>query len=198
MQEEIDKLQRKLKSKLPEKRYYHTVGVRYMAEALAMRYGEDIERAAYAGVLHDCAKYCSGERMIEKCQKHDIPITAVEMESPQLLHAKLGVYYAKRRYGVEDEQILSAIRWHTTGKADMTLLERIVFLADYIEPHRKQIPMLPEIRSMAFRDLDHAVYMTLENTLSFLEGRKNENFHAKCYDKNTVSAWEYYKAKCNR
>lgn len=198
MQEEIEKLQKKLKSKLPEKRYYHTVGVRYMAEALAMRYGEDIERAAYAGVLHDCAKYCPGERMIEKCRKHGISMTEIEMKNPQLLHAKLGVYYAKHRYGVEDKQILSAIRWHTTGRADMTLLEKIIFLADYIEPHRKLIPMLAEIRSMSFRDLDVAVCMTLENTLSYLDSKGNGNVRAKCYDTNTVSAWEYYKKKCNR
>lgn len=198
MQEEIERLQKKLKSKLPEKRYYHTVGVRYIAEALAMRYGADIEQAAYAGVLHDCAKYCSGERMIEKCQKHDIAITEVEQENPQLLHAKLGAYYAKRRYGVEDEEILSAIRWHTTGRAKMSLLEKIVFLADYIEPHRKIIPMLEEIRSMAFRDLDLAVYMTLQNTLSYLEGQGGSGRRAKYYDSNTIMAWEYYKELCNR
>lgn len=196
MQEEIEKLQKKIKDKLPEKRYNHTVGVRYTAQSLAMRYGEDLERAAYAGILHDCAKYCSGEKMLEKCQKHGIAITEVENKNPQLLHAKLGVYYARHRYGVDDEEVLSAIRWHTTGKAAMTLLEKIVFLADYIEPNRKLIPGLRQIRELAFCDLDAAICKTLENTISYLQKQDKSASNAKSYDPNTVSAYEYYKSKC--
>ncbi|MCH5268730.1 MAG: bis(5'-nucleosyl)-tetraphosphatase (symmetrical) YqeK [Lachnospiraceae bacterium] len=193
MQEDIDKLQKQLKNKLSDKRYNHTVGVRYTAEALAMRYGADLDRAAYAGVLHDCAKYCSGDKMIEKCRKHKINMTEVELKNPQLLHAKLGVYYAKHRYGVKDEEILSAIRWHTTGRPEMSLLEKIVFLADYIEPHRKPIPGLNEIRELAFCDLDRAVCRTMENTVSYLQKQNSSAANAKCYDPNTLLAYEYYK-----
>ena len=74
----------------------------------------------------------------------------MEQKNPSLLHAKLGVYYAKHRYEIDDEQILAAIRWHTTGRPEMTLLEKIVFLADYIEPNRKLIPGLTQIRQIAF------------------------------------------------
>lgn len=169
MQQQIQEIQSKLSKKLSEKRFTHTIGVLYTAEALAMRYGEDLDKAAYAAVLHDCAKYCSGEQMLQKCRKYNIEISEVEQKNPSLLHAKLGVYYAKHRYEIDDEQILAAIRWHTTGRPEMTLLEKIVFLADYIEPNRKLIPGLTQIRQIAFCDIDKAVCMTLENTVSYLK-----------------------------
>ena len=190
MQQQIQEIQSKLSKKLSEKRFTHTIGVLYTAEALAMRYGEDLDKAAYAAVLHDCAKYCSGEQMLQKCRKYNIEISEVEQKNPSLLHAKLGVYYAKHRYEIDDEQILAAIRWHTTGRPEMTLLEKIVFLADYIEPNRKLIPGLTQIRQIAFCDIDKAVCMTLENTVSYLKGSSRG---MKCFDPNTKQAYEYYK-----
>lgn len=195
MEIEIEKIQERLRDKLPEKRFLHTVGVRYTAEALAMRYDVDINRAGMAGVLHDCAKYMPGKKMLEKCQKHDIKVSEVEKENLQLLHAKLGVYYAEHKYGIYDSEILSAIRWHTTGKAGMTTLEQIIFLADYIEPHRRMIPGMPEIRRQAFMDLDYAVYMTLKNTVEYLESQ-SEGKNAKLFDPETQAAYQYYAEKC--
>lgn len=193
MQEEIEKLQEALRDRLPEKRFWHTVGVRYTAEALAMRYGVSIDKAALAGVLHDCAKYMHGEKMLAKCHKYNISVTDIERQNPQLLHAKLGVYYAKYRYGVEEEEILSAIRWHTTGRAEMAVLEKIVFLADYIEPHRKQIDGLEQIRKVAFVDLDQAVYLTLKNTVDYLKEQTEEKRNLKVFDPSTQAAYEYYR-----
>lgn len=191
MQEEIEQMQERLRGKLPEKRFLHTVGVRYTAELLAMRYDVDINRAGMAGVLHDCAKYMTGKKMLEKCQKHHIKVTDIERENLQLLHAKLGAYFAEHKYGVTDTEILSAIRWHTTGKAEMTTLEQIIFLADYIEPHRRMIPGLTEIRRQAFVDLEDAVYMTLKNTVEYLESQSEEK-NAKLFDPETQAAYQYY------
>lgn len=192
MQEMIEQLQEKLKDKLPEKRYLHTVGVRYTAEALAMRYGVSLEQAGTAGVLHDCAKYLSGDKMLERCRKFHIPISESEEKNPSLLHAKLGVYYARNRYYIEDKDVLSAIRWHTTGKEDMTTLEKIVFLADYIEPHRKVIPGLDQIRRIAFLDLDQAVYLTLKGTIDYLQEKSADQINPKVFDPKTMEAFEYY------
>lgn len=191
MQEAIEKLQKRIQEKLPKERFLHTVGVRYTAEALAMRYGVNIDQAGIAGVLHDCAKYMSGEKMLEKCRKHQIEITKIEKKNPQLLHAKLGEYFAKHKYGIHDPEILSAIRWHTTGKEDMSQLEQIIFLADYIEPHRKPVPDLDKIRKMAFINLEEAVYLTLKNTVSYLE-QQSQKSGVKLFDPMTQAAYHYY------
>ena len=190
MQKQIEQIQEKLQEKLTQKRFVHTLGVRYTAASLAMRYGVSVEDASLAGVLHDCAKCYTDEQLYKRCKKHGIKISTTEQESRYLLHAKLGAYYAKERYGVNDEGILSAIRYHTTGKPGMTLLEQIVFTADYIEPGRKPLPHLDAVRQMAFIDLNEAVYYILHYTLSYLEdgGKKGNNV-----DKHTLEAYEYYK-----
>ena len=109
------------------------------------------------------------------------------MQNPVLLHAKVGAFYAKEKYGVEDVDILSAITYHTTGRPNMSLLEKIIYVADYIEPHRKKLPRLDEIRKIAFIDLDRAIYMILENSLSYLESG-NEKIDSK-----TEETYRFYK-----
>ncbi len=165
----IDVIRKKLKKTLKEKRYKHSLGVMNTAVAMAMRYGIDPGKAKLAGLLHDCTKFMKDKEQIEFCKKHDIKITESELNAPWLLHAKTGEYMARHDYGVEDPEVLSAIRWHTTGHADMTLLEKIVFTADYIEPGRCEAPRLPEIRQAAFVDLDLAIIMILNNVISYLE-----------------------------
>lgn len=187
----LAKLQKKLRKELDEDRYTHTLGVMYTSAALAMRYGVDLEKAQVAGLLHDCAKCIPNEKKLKMCEKYNIPITRVENNAPFLLHSKLGAYLAKEKYGVKDEEILQAIVWHTTGKPDMTLLEEIVFLADYIEPMRWKAENLEEIRRTAFVDLDLAVYMTLRDTLHYLETGPGE------VDEMTRSACQYYGKKVN-
>ena len=187
----LAKLQKKLRKELDEDRYTHTLGVMYTSAALAMRYGVDLEKAQVAGLLHDCAKCIPNEKKLKMCEKYNIPITRVENNAPFLLHSKLGAYLAKEKYGVQDEEILQAIVWHTTGKPDMTLLEEIVFLADYIEPMRWKAENLEEIRRIAFVDLDLAVYMTLRDTLHYLETGPGE------VDEMTRSACQYYGKKVN-
>ena len=132
-----DEMCRKLKQKLNDKRYIHSIGVEYTAANLAFLYGEDVKRARIAGLLHDCAKCIPTDEKLKKAKKLGIPINSSEKANPDLLHGKLGAYYAKEKFGIKDEEILSAITYHTTGKPEMTLLEKIIFVADYIEPNRK-------------------------------------------------------------
>lgn len=188
----IDILQDRVKKKLSKHRYKHTVGVRYTAQALAMRYGEDIYKAGIAGVLHDCAKYGTSEKILKKCIDKEISISISEEKNPHLLHAKLGAYYCEHRYEITDQDIISAIRWHTTGKENMTLLEKIIFIADYIEPGRKQIPGLDEIRRVAFEDIDKSVYLCLKNTIEYLQNQQSDQSEDS-FDPMTKQAYAYYK-----
>lgn len=180
-------IKKKLKKRLTKDRYVHTLGVANTCAALAMSLGLDIDDAYLAGLLHDCAKCIPDDIKIEKCEKHGIEITEIERNSPYLLHAKLGAYMAKKKFGVENEEILSAICCHTTGKPEMTDLEMILFVADYIEPGRNKAAHLTEIRKMAFHDLRHAVYMILKDTLEYLKKKDN------LIDDMTEKTYEYYK-----
>lgn len=162
------KLRKKMQEILPEKRYYHTLGVADTAACLAMRYGADREAAALAGLLHDCAKYLTGEELLSGCDSAGLPVTEAERQAPYLLHGKLGAWYAREFYGVNDEEVLSAICYHTTGRPGMTLLEQIVFVADYMEPGRKEVPGMSEVRKVVFCDLDEAARQILRRTLQYL------------------------------
>ena len=110
-----------------------------------------------------------------------------EIANPFLLHAKLGAYVARKKYHVTDEDILSAIQYHTTGRTNMSMLEKIVFVADYIEPNRYKAKNLAEIRKMSFADIDEAVYMILRDTLAYLKS------NPKTIDTTTNDAYKYYK-----
>jgi|GEM_PF-174146 len=187
MSDVLKKLTREMEKVQEPKRFVHTQGVEYTAAALAMRYGEDVERAQVAGLLHDCAKCMGNDKLLSACEKHHIPVTDVERRNPYLLHAKVGSYLAKKEYKVEDPEILSAILYHTTGHPNMTLLEKIIFTADYIEPGRKQAPNLKIIRQMAFIDLDAAVKKILEDTLDYLRSGDGE------MDPMTEETYQYYK-----
>lgn len=193
MKDEYNKIKEKLSKKLSVKRFDHTIGVSYTAAAMAMRYGLNVDRAAMAGLLHDCAKYMTDDELIEKCTKYGIECSETELRNGYLLHAKLGAYLSKEKYGIEDEEICSAVRYHTTGKPAMSVLEAIVFTADYIEPGRKVLSNFKLIRSMAFVDLDEAVYLILKNTLSYLNDEKEAEQGQKEIDKHSVEAYKYYK-----
>lgn len=182
----IEEYSKKLAKYIDQNRWYHTQGVRYMSVAMAMAFGVDIKKAEMAGLLHDCAKCISDSKKIKICDKNGIEITDVERENPFLLHAKVGAYIAKEKYGIKDEEILDAIRYHTTGKPAMKPLEQIVFIADYIEPRRNKSQHLPEIRRMAFRNLDECCYMILKDMLLYLNSKKGR------IDSNTNDAFEFY------
>lgn len=182
----LNRMQKKLKKYQDRERYAHTLGVMYTSAALAMRYGYDLEKAQTAGLLHDCAKCIPNQKKIKICRKQGIALSPSEEENPFLLHAKVGVYIAGEKYGITDPEILGAIRYHTTGKPDMNLLEKIVYVADFIEPGRDKAPNLEEIRRLAFEDLDRALYVILKGTLSYLKKRSG------VIDETTREAFAYY------
>ena len=169
MNTQMIEIRKSLKKKLDPFRFEHTMGVAYTCQALAMRYEYDLQKAELAGLLHDCAKRFDNETMLLKCQKREIPMTDGELRDPSLLHAKLGAWYAREKYGIEDPEILTAIECHTTGKKDMTLLDKILYVADYIEPGRFKAPELPAMRKLAFIDLDLACLSIMESILKYLE-----------------------------
>ena len=182
----IDKIKKKLRHHLDRERYEHTLGVMYTAAAMAMVYGTDMNQALLAGLLHDCAKCISGEKKIHLCEKYELPISSAERQNPGLLHSKLGAYLAEFKYGIEDKEVLDAICYHTTGRPNMTLLDKIIYIADYIEPNRFQAPNLNEVRRLAFVDIDACLYMILKDSLSYLE-TKNE-----VVDSMTEKTFQYY------
>ena len=184
---DFDKMKKKLVKYLDEDRFTHTLGVMYTCASLAMAYDCDLNDAQAAGLLHDCAKCIPNKKKLKMCSQHKIPVTPFEEEHPFLLHAKLGAYVAKEKYGIQDEGVLSAITYHTTGKDAMTLLEKIVYVADYIEPMRNKAPNLSRIRKLAFEDLDECIYEILKDTLEYLGENPKDTDHA------TEEAYIYYR-----
>ena len=116
-----------------------------------------------------------------------LELTDDERKAPAVLHAKYGAWLAVHKYHIKDEEVINAIRWHTTGRPKMTLLEKIVFTADYIEPRRDRAEDLPFVRSLAFKDLDECVYQILKGTLKYLEGK------GSFVDSVSKEAYAYYK-----
>lgn len=184
----LRKLRKEMEKEQDGRRYEHTLGVEFTSAALAMRYGASVKSARTAGLLHDCAKCLSDKERVSLCKKYDIPMTELEKANPFLLHAKVGACLAKERYGVTDPDILNAILNHTTGRPGMSLLEKIVFIADYMEPGRNHAPNLEEIRKMAFMDLDQTLLKILEDTLEYLDSGNGD------VDPMTRKTWEYYAA----
>lgn len=131
-------VRKQLKNRLSPMRYEHSLSVSFTCMSLAMRYGYDMNKAELAGLMHDCGKRFSDEVILKKCLKHGIPVTESENKALAVLHAKYGAWLAENKYQIRDEEILSAIACHTTGKPDMTTLDKILYIADYIEPRALQ------------------------------------------------------------
>ena len=182
----IEKIKKKLRHHLDKERYEHTLGVMYTAAALAMVYCIDMNKALLAGLLHDCAKCISGEKKIRLCEKYGLEVNSAERKNPGLLHSKLGAHIAKVKYGVQDDEVLDAICYHTTGRPNMTMLDKIIYIADYIEPNRSEAPNLEDARRMAFVDIDACLYMILKDSLNYLK-TKNE-----AIDPMTEKTFQYY------
>ena len=178
---------RTLEQELNYKRFVHTLAVAGTAAFLAMCYGADIEKAEIAGLLHDCAKCLDVRKMQRLCEKAGLEISPYERSSGSLLHSKAGSVLAAEKYGVTDPDLLNAIRYHTTGRPGMSLLEKIIFVADYIEPGRFSAKNLPLVRKMAFADIDEALLKILYDTLVYLNSTGNT------VDPMTQKTYDYYK-----
>ena len=169
-----DEMTEQIKRRLTITRYRHTLGVIETALHLCSKYGCDAEKARTAALLHDCAKHMT---------KHDCiryGIDASDMPD-DLIHAPLGAAVAKAEFGVTDSEILDAIRYHTTGRAGMTKLEKIIFIADAIEPSRNY-PEVEMLRQLAEKDLDCAVYEYLVQMEPYLKSK------GCVMDKNSIAA----------
>lgn len=161
-----DPMMPKLRAALTKERYRHTLGVVQTAAELARRYGEDVEKARVAALLHDCARCLPDREMKALAKEKHIPD-----KSRALMHAAAGVVLAQREYGVEDPEVLQAIRWHTTGRPGMTKLQKIIYLADFIEPNRRAFDGLDKMRAAAREDLDRAVLMAAQSTMDYVRKR---------------------------
>lgn len=185
--EQIAEMRRKLKKKLNPMRYEHTISVSFTCMNLAMNYGYDLQKAELAGLLHDCAKHFTDEELIARCEKHGILLTEGQKKAPAVIHAIYGAWLAEHKYGMEDAEILEAIRCHTTGKPAMGILDKILYIADFIEPRRDKASNLPAIRALAFQDLDKTVYQIMDGTLQYLKRGGGS------VDPMTEKAYQYYR-----
>lgn len=150
-----------LRSRVNEKRYAHCLGVAKTAVYLAEKYGADPKKAEIAGLLHDITKNLSNSEQIVYCRENGIPLDGNELLAPQVIHAKTAEFFVRTELGLSDEEILSAIRYHTTGRAEMTLLDKIIYVSDFIEPTRD------------YSDVDHYRALADENLdTALLEGLK--------------------------
>lgn len=194
---DLSKLRKEIEKILEPKRYEHTLSVAYTAANLAAVHGVDVEKALVAGILHDCAKCLSHRKQVSLCMRNQVPLSELEEEEDSpLIHAKAGSVLAREEYGITDADILNAICYHTTGRPQMSPLEKIIYIADYIEPGRHHMkrfgdgaPMvrLTQIRQMAYRDLDETLCNILSDTLAYLHEKGNKT------DSMTQKTYEYYK-----
>lgn len=163
-----------VKEQLTDHRYQHTLGVMETAIALAKQYGGNEQKAELAAIFHDYAKFRPKVEMKEIIAGHGFPQDLLEFNS-ELWHAPAGAYLVEKEAGVCDREVLDAIRYHTSGRPGMNLLEKIIYLADYIEPGR-HFPGVEEVREMAKENLDKAVIMAIKNTIIFLM-KKNQTVY---------------------
>ncbi|WP_139490413.1 bis(5'-nucleosyl)-tetraphosphatase (symmetrical) YqeK [Brevibacillus dissolubilis] len=167
-----ERLLAQIRAQMFEKRYIHTLGVAESARILAQRFGADLDKAEMAGLLHDYCKCWEIDRQRQVLIRHDYPAELLEADK-ELYHAFAGAIVVQQELGMEDPEILQAIRYHTTGRVDMTLLEKVVCLADYIEPNRA-FPGVEELRQLAEQDLDKALAQALGGTIHLLIGQRKQ------------------------
>lgn len=160
-------MEKKLLDNIGEKRYFHSLRVVDVATSLAKKYNIDINQAQTAAILHDCAKFEDRTNLLKMASKFDIIIDNVMNHNIELIHGPLGAKIAELEYDVEDVEIINAIRYHTTGRQNMTMLDKIIYISDYIEPRRK-FKGVEKVREMAFIDIDSSVLLAIEDTIKFL------------------------------
>ena len=188
---DYEKIIKSVKKAQTKQRYNHTIGVAYTAASLAMKYEMNIDQAFLAGILHDCAKCISDQKLLEKCGQNNIVFSDFERKNPYLLHSKLGAFYASNKYEIKDQDILNSIIYHTTGKPNMSMLEKIIFVADYIEPSRFKASNLDKIRKISFENIDNAVFFILKETIDYLTKTNSP------IDPTSIETYDYYKKLTN-
>lgn len=155
-----------IRAKLSSKRYQHSMQVASVAREMARGLGLNEDRAYLAGIVHDYAKGIPGYELLALAEQNNMLEDEVEGRNPDLLHAPVGAFLLAREQGLVDEEILDAVRNHTLGRVGMTGLEKVIFLADMIEPGR-DFPGIERLRCVAWRDLDQGMILTIESTLRY-------------------------------
>lgn len=171
-----------IKPRMPEKRYIHTIGVTDTAMELAALYGADVKKAEVASILHDIAKYADEDWMKHIVRTEKLDARLLDWGS-EILHGPVGAYIAQTEFHIEDEDLLNAIRFHTTGRAGMSQLEKIVFIADMIEPNRR-FDGVEALRTIARQDLEEALRACIQHSLAFLIATRQPIFpqSIECYN----------------
>ncbi len=169
---QIEHLLEAVRQELPAPRFEHTLRVQKLAVKFAQRMGIDKDRTSIAAILHDYCKFWPKEKLVSWIRKYKLPDDLLDYHS-ELWHAPVGAEVAARHFGIMDEEILQAIRYHTTGRPCMSTLEKIIFLADLLEPGRR-FPGVEELRSDADRDIDWAVWKALDHTICYLVERRQK------------------------
>ncbi len=183
----FEEMESRVAGRLKKGRFRHTLGVAHTAACLAMTHGADMDKAYTAGLLHDVAKHLSDKELLKAAGKYKLKITDFDKKNPDMLHGAVGAKIAEHDFDIRDEDILNAITNHTAGRVGMSLLEEIVFIADYMEPGRDKAPNLPQIRALAFTDIKKCMLTVIENTLSYLEGS------GETIDERIYPVLEHYK-----
>ncbi|NLW40752.1 MAG: HD domain-containing protein [Tissierellia bacterium] len=162
----------KLKEDIGTERYEHSIRVMKVCEELAKHYHYPVEKAKLAGLLHDCGKLQGQINLLKMASDFGIILDNITKINKELIHSPLGAEIARSKYNIEDDEILKAIRYHTTGRENMSLLEKIVYIADLIEPARN-FEGVDKIRALAHQNLDKALLFAIDNTLAFLIEKGN-------------------------
>ncbi len=162
-----NEIREKIIADIGKERFYHSIRVKETALKLAEVYPVDLKKAETAALFHDCAKIRDEEILRKRADEFNLVLNEYMLENSELIHAPLGAEMAKLTYGITDIDVLNAIKYHTTGKEDMNMLEKIIYMADYIEPMRN-FPGIEDIRDMAFKDIDRALFMAFNKTIVFL------------------------------
>lgn len=163
----LEEMKELLGKSIPPKRFKHSIAVYETALELAKAHKLPLERVAISALLHDCGREVNSKESLARAKELGVELDMIELAQPVLIHAKLGAYNARHKYGVDDEEILKGILYHTTGAADMTELAKVVYLADMLEPAR-DFPGIEELRKQAFKDLDKAMLIAYDSTMRYL------------------------------
>ncbi len=156
-----------LKNNISTKRYIHSVNVSTTAAKLAEFYGCDAKKAGIAGLVHDCARELDMQELLNCLTAEGIAADALTLSVKELLHGPAAVHICRKVFGIEDEEILSAVRYHTTGRENMSLLEKMLYLSDFIEPSRS-FDGVEEVRGLAFGKLDEAILLAIDLSIRYI------------------------------
>ncbi|MGI6586000.1 MAG: bis(5'-nucleosyl)-tetraphosphatase (symmetrical) YqeK [Lutisporaceae bacterium] len=165
--QDLSSIMEYLGNNISTSRYMHSINVSRTAKKLAELYGGDPAKAEIAGLVHDCARDIEKPLQLKYLKEEGIEADELTLGTVELLHGPAAIYICRRIFGIEDEDILSAVRYHTTGKENMSLLEKIIYLSDYIEPARS-FPGVGELRELAFKSLDKALILVFNSSIRYI------------------------------